>query len=88
MELLSFVLDADRYHLRPAYFEFYRNALAQYTDAYAGKALFYAAAKGAAYDFGLHRLGMYMMAHRIGPYPFLPRVVNSYFNTLEQLEAI
>ena len=88
VEFLSFVLDADRYHLRPAYFEFYRNALAQHTNAYADKSLFYTAAKGAAYDFGLHRLGMYMMAHRIGPYPFLPRVVESYFNTLKQLETM
>ena len=88
VEFLSFVLDADRYHLRPEYIEFYRKALAQHTEAYAGKALFYEALKGAAYDFGLHRLGMYMMAHRIGPYPFLPRVVESYFNMLEQLEAL
>jgi hypothetical protein len=88
VELLAFVLDADRYHLRPEYFEFYRRALAQHTNVYADNTLFYAALKGAAYDFGLHRLGMYMMAHRIGPYPFLPRVVDSYFNTLEQLEGV
>ena len=24
-------------------------------------------------------------AHSVSPYPFLPRVVNSYFNTLEQV---
>ena len=35
--------------------------------------------------FGLHRLGMYLMAHALSPYPYLPRVVASYFDTLAQL---
>lgn len=30
------------------------------------------------FDFGLHRLGMYMMAHSVGPYPFIPHVVNNF----------
>ncbi|WP_187261153.1 aminoglycoside phosphotransferase family protein [Pontibacter beigongshangensis] len=86
VELLSFVLDAEKYDLREEYLEFYRQELHHLTGQFEDKALF---AKGfylAAYDFGLHRLGMYMMAHSVSPYPFLPRVANSFFNTLEQAQ--
>ena len=82
VELLCFVLDADRYHLRPAYLAHYRNALHQLTGLYADEQAFNRGFDLAAFDFGLHRLGMYMMAHSVSPYPFLPRVVNSYFDTL------
>ncbi|MBC6696823.1 aminoglycoside phosphotransferase family protein [Hymenobacter puniceus] len=84
VELLCFVLDADRYHLRPAYLEHYRQALHAHTGRYADVADFRHEAYYAALDFGLHRLGMYLMAHSVGPYPFLPRVVDSFFNTLTQ----
>ena len=87
VELLSFILDEDRYALRPAYLEFYRQELHQLTGKFADKSLFERGFALAALDFGLHRLGMYLMAHRISPYPFLPRVVNSYFNTLELLSG-
>lgn len=83
-EFLSFVLDADRYHLRPAYLEFYRRQLHELTGHFPDPGAFERGFALAALDFGLHRLGMYMMAHTVAPYPFLPRVVNSYFNTLEQ----
>lgn len=86
VELLCFVLDADRYSLRGEYLEFYRRALHQRTGAYADKPLFQRGFELAAFDFGLHRLGMYMMAHAVSPYPFLPRVVDSYFNTLAQFQ--
>jgi hypothetical protein len=88
VELLSFVLDEDRYHLRPAYFEHYRQALHHLTGRYADVEAFRAGAGYAALDFGLHRLGMYLMAHSVSPYPFLPRVVNSYFDTLAQLRPL
>ena len=87
IELLCFVLDADRYHLRLIYLEFYRNALHELTGLCADKEVFSRGAELAAYDFGLHRLGMYMMAHSVSPYPFLPRVVNSYFDTLTQVRG-
>jgi hypothetical protein len=88
VELLSFVLDVDRYALRPAYFEHYRLALHRLTGCYADADEFRAGAGYAALDFGLHRLGMYLMAHTVSPYPFLPRVVNSYFDTLAQLQPL
>ncbi len=84
VELLSFVLDADRYALRPIYLDYYRQALHGLTGLFADAKTFQRGFGLAANDFGLHRLGMYMMAHAVSPYPFLPRVVNSYFNTLEQ----
>ena len=86
VELLSFVLDEDRYHLRLGYFEHYRQALHALTGRYADADAFRIGAGYAALDFGLHRLGMYLMAHSVSPYPFLPRVANSYFDTLAQLQ--
>lgn len=88
VELLSFVLDEDRYGLRLGYLEHYRQALHALTGHYADAAAFRAGAGFAALDFGLHRLGMYLMAHSVSPYPFLPRVVESYFDTLAQLRPL
>ncbi|WP_162910467.1 aminoglycoside phosphotransferase family protein [Hymenobacter oligotrophus] len=88
VELLSFVLDADRYHLRPVYLEFYRQQLQARTGLFGNAEEFNRVAGLAALDFGLHRLGMYLMAHTVSSYPFLPRVVQSYFNTLAQLQPL
>jgi hypothetical protein len=82
VELLAFVLDADRYHLRPVYLEHYRQALHTLTGQFADTAHFREGFQLAALDFGLHRLGLYMMAHAVSPYPYLPRVVNSFFDTI------
>ncbi|GAA3933217.1 aminoglycoside phosphotransferase family protein [Hymenobacter algoricola] len=88
VELLCFVLEADRYHLRPVYLEHYRQALHALTGQYADADAFRADFHRAALDFGLHRLGMYLMAHSVSPYPFLPRVIHSFFNTLDQAEVL
>jgi aminoglycoside/choline kinase family phosphotransferase len=85
VELLCFVLDADRYPLRLTYMAHYQTALHELTGRYADQRAFQRGFELAAFDFGIHRLGLYMMAHTISPYPFLPRVVNSYFDTLAQL---
>jgi len=84
VELLCFILDQDRYHLRKDYLAFYGHKLHALTGQFADAQAFQRGFALAALDFGLHRLGMYLMAHAVNPYPFLPRVVNSYFNTLEQ----
>ena len=88
IELLCFVLDEDRYHLRSHYLEHYRQTLHRLTGLYADAADFRREAGYAALDFGLHRLGLYLMAHSVGPYPFLPRVVESYFDTLALLKPL
>ncbi|MFD2784513.1 DUF3419 family protein [Hymenobacter rubripertinctus] len=88
VELLCFVLGPDRYHQRREYLEHYRQALHQRTGHYPDAAKFQAVAGHAAVDFGLHRLGMYLMAHTVSPYAFLPRVVDSYFDTLAQLRPL
>ena len=85
VEFLSFVLDEDRYALRLPYLEFYREVLHRLTGQYSDAEQFKRGFALAALDFGLHRISMYMMAHSVSPYPFLPRVVNSYFDTLEQV---
>lgn len=83
-EFLSFVLDEERYYLRFDYLEFYRKELNELTGAYDDLALFKEEFILASLNFGIHRLGMYMMAHSVSPYPFLPRVVNSFFNSIEE----
>ena len=88
VELLCFVLDADRYHLRAGYLEYYRQCLHARTGRFADPAAFRTGFDLAALDFGLHRLGLYLMAHTVSPYPFLPRVVDSYFDTLTQLQPL
>jgi hypothetical protein len=87
VELLCFVLDHDRHDLRPGYLEFYRLALHDLTGQFADAQTFRRGFVLAARHFGLHRLGLYMMGHSVSPYPFLPRVVNSYFDTLQQAES-
>lgn len=84
VEFLSFVLDESRYAQRTAYVDFYYAALQKQTNQFADRASFDRGLALAALDFGLHRLGMYMMAHSVSPYPFLPRVINSYFDTLSK----
>jgi len=79
VELLSFVLTPARYHLRPVYLEFYRRALHELTGQYADRAAFAEGCRLASLEFGLHRLGLYAMAHTLSPYGFFPGVVDSLF---------
>lgn len=86
VELLSFVLGPDRYHLRAGYFEYYRQQLHARTGRFADQAAFAEGTRLATLEFGLHRLGLYLMAHTLSPYPFLPRVVESFFAGLEEVK--
>jgi hypothetical protein len=79
VELLAFVLGPDRYHLRAGYFEYYRQQLHAHTGRFADQAAFAEGTRLATLEFGLHRLGLYLMPHALSPYPFLPRVVESFF---------
>lgn len=81
-ELLCFVLDEDRYYLRKSYVEYYRSVLHKLTGRYPNAAEFYDDFVLAANDFGMLRLNLYMMAHKVSPYPFIPRVVKSFFDTV------
>lgn len=81
-ELLCFLLDEDRYHLRREYVEYYRKALHALTGKYTDSAVFYDDFVLAANDFGMLRLSLYMMAHKTTPYPFIPRVIKSFFDTV------
>jgi hypothetical protein len=79
VELLAFVLGPDRYHLRAGYFEYYRQQLHAHTGRFADQTAFAEGTRLATLEFGLHRLGLYLMPHALSPYPFLPRVVESFF---------
>lgn len=83
-ELLSFVLGPDRYALRAAYSEYYRQQLHARTGRFADKAAFAEGTRLATLEFGLHRLGLYLLPHTLSPYAFLPRVVESFFAALER----
>jgi aminoglycoside/choline kinase family phosphotransferase len=82
VELLAFVLGPDRYHLRATYFEYYRQLLHARTGRFGDQAAFAEGTRLATLEFGLHRLGLYLMPHALSPYPFLPRVVESCFAAL------
>ncbi|MGB3850054.1 MAG: aminoglycoside phosphotransferase family protein [Tunicatimonas sp.] len=86
VELLCFVLDHDRYAQRETYLEYYRAQLHQHVPIFSDQAAFKHGFQLAALDFGLHRLGLYSMAHCVSPYPFLPRVINSYFDTIQDID--
>lgn len=86
VEFLSFVLTPQNYDQRSSYIEHYRIELHQHTGLYEDPYLFNKVLYGAALDFGLHRLGMYTMAHSVNPYPFLPRVIDSYFDFLLSMQ--
>ena len=88
VEFLCFVLDRDRYKLRSYYMEHYRSEMEKYIPYFGNADRFQYESELAALDFGLHRLGMYMMAHTVSPYPFLPRVVESYFDLLTNSKFI
>jgi hypothetical protein len=88
VEFLSFVLIPENYENRLNYVEIYRKELNRLTGKYSDKEEFLKGYAYAALDFGLHRLGMYVMAHTVSPYPFLPRVLQSYFNTLQQVKHL
>ena len=79
VELLSFVLGPDRYAQRAEYLEYYRQQLHARTGRFADQAAFAEGTRLAALEFGLHRLGLYLLPHTLSPYAFLPRVVNSFF---------
>jgi aminoglycoside phosphotransferase (APT) family kinase protein len=79
VELLCFVLGPDRYHLRAAYLAYYRQLLHAHTGCFADEAAFAEGTRLATLEFGLHRLGLYLLPHTLSPYPFLPRVVESFF---------
>jgi hypothetical protein len=79
VELLCFVLGPDRYHLRAAYLDYYRQQLHALTGRFADEAAFAEGTRLATLEFGLHRLGLYLLPHTLSPYPFLPRVIESFF---------
>lgn len=87
-EFLCFVTERNRSGQREAYIEFYRKELNRLSGQFTDKNAFVRGVNLAARDFGLHRLGMYMMAHSVSPYPFLPRVVDSYFELLEETGGV
>ncbi|RZK47401.1 MAG: hypothetical protein EOO59_17910 [Hymenobacter sp.] len=78
-ELLSFVLGPDRYARRAEYVEYYRQQLHARTGRFADRTAFAEGTRLATLEFGLHRLGLYLLPHTLSPYAFLPRVVDSFF---------
>ncbi|MEP6261472.1 MAG: phosphotransferase [Gillisia sp.] len=87
-EFLSFILRPETYHLRKEYLEFYRSELNKLTGKFEDKKKFEKGFFYASLDLGLHRFGMYTMAHTVSPYPFLPAVLRSYFDSLQSMKHL
>lgn len=86
VEFLCFVLEPARYEMRSEYVDFYRQELSNLCSDWDHEALFRRGLALAALQFGIHRLGLYMMAHAVAPYPFLPRVILSYGDWMKSIE--
>lgn len=84
VEFLSFVLDEDRYALRPEYFQYYIDCLKNAGGPDFSGANEKQLIQALHFDFCFLRIGMYLMAHCLSPYPFLPRVVKSAMNGIKQ----
>ena len=87
-EFLSFILRTETYHLRTEYLEFYRSELNKLIGKFEDKEEFERGFFYASLDLGLHRFGMYTMAHTVSPYPFLPAVLRSYFDSLQSMKHL
>lgn len=87
IEFLCFALEAEELPRQfwPYLQAYYRKLCALESDFHQPTA-FWDALLANTYRFGLQRLGLYMMAHHVSPYPFIPRLCRSYFSLLQLLE--
>ncbi len=86
LEFLCFVLEPARYEKRQEHVSYYRLELSALCSDWDDDALFNRGLALAALQFGIHRLGMYMMAHAVSPYPFMPQVVHSYGDWMKSIQ--
>lgn len=78
VEFLSFTASTLNDQDLAACFTTFQYQLSEKVNIYRDDSIFRATLLCSVYDFGLHRLGMYMMAHSVGPYPFIPHVIKNY----------
>lgn len=67
--------------------EYFGAEISKVCDDYKYEKIFQLSLLCSTYDFGLHRLGMYMMAHSVSPYPFIPHVIKNYSRILNYVLA-
>lgn len=60
------------------FIRYFQAEISSVVELYEEDSIFNACLLCCTYDFGLHRIGMYMMAHSVGPYPFIPHVLKNY----------
>ncbi len=60
------------------FIRYFQAEMASNVELYEEDSIFNACLLCSIYDFGLHRIGMYMMAHSVSPYPFMPHVLKNY----------
>lgn len=85
VEFLSFTASTLTEQEIIEFIEQFRTEISETNNAYSDKSIFEASLLCSTYDFGLHRLGMYMMAHSVSPYPFIPHVVKNYTRILSYI---
>jgi hypothetical protein len=78
IEFLSFTASTINDDELAELFKTFQQKISERSSIYANDTIYRASILCSAYDFGLHRLGMYMMAHSVGPYPFIPHVIRNY----------
>ena len=78
IELLSFVLEENRFNKVDHFLNYYRKQLVIEWPIWEDDKLWNQSLQLAWYSFGWLRLGLYTMAHAVAPYPFLPRVHRAY----------
>ncbi len=78
-EFICFVITNDTKFLIPQIVDAYYVSLIQDNIFYQEKKDFIKVLQRCASQFAIHRLGLYAMAHRLTPYPFLARVYKGYF---------
>lgn len=86
VEFLSFTgstLSDEEIH---QYLNYFQQKLSNKFNEYKDSELFKKSVQCSVFDFGFHRLGMYMMAHSVGPYPFIPNVVRNFERLLNYVD--
>jgi hypothetical protein len=85
-ELLSYLLPPDSdTHIRHELVEYHRQQLEKFSGQELDKERYHHNHMLVCLDMAINRLALYTMAHTFKDYRFLPRVITSHFNYLQQL---
>ena len=87
-EFICFAVDPEKSNAIEIMVKTYYQRQAALEQSYQGFDRFIKTLKAAAAIFALHRLGLYAMAHKVTPYPYLKRVYQTYFSLKHYCESV